>query len=97
MESILNGRPALEKEVMKVAEVAGYLWQKGWAERNGGNITINITDLVDDGIRNMPAISEVKHIGTTLPNLKGCYFYCNFYLQLWLNNHRQEGCYFYSW
>lgn len=76
MESILNGRPALEKEVMKVAEVAGYLWQKGWAERNGGNITINITDLVDDGIRNMPAISEVKHIGTTLPNLKGCYFYC---------------------
>ena len=72
MESILNGRPALEKEVMKVAEVAGYLWQKGWAERNGGNITINITDLVDDGIRNMPAISEVKHIGTTLPNLKGC-------------------------
>ena len=76
MESILNGRPALEKEVMKMAEVAGYLWQKGWAERNGGNITINITDMVDDGIRNMPAISEVKHIGTTLPNLKGCYFYC---------------------
>ena len=24
----------------------------------------------------MPAISEVKHIGVTLPCLKGCYFYC---------------------
>ena len=29
-------------------QVAGYLWQKGWAERNGGNITINITEYVDD-------------------------------------------------
>ena len=39
MKSILENRPALAKEVNKVAEVAGYLWQKGWAERNGGNIT----------------------------------------------------------
>lgn len=76
MKSILDNRPALAKEVNKVAEVAGYLWQKGWAERNGGNITVNITELVDDEIRQMPAISEVKPIGTTLPNLKGCYFYC---------------------
>ena len=76
MKSILEGRPALAKEVGKVAEVAGYLWQKGWAERNGGNITINITELVDDEIRQMAPISEVKSIGATLPNLKGCYFYC---------------------
>jgi rhamnulose-1-phosphate aldolase len=76
MKSILEGRPALRQEVEKVAEVAGYLWQKGWAERNGGNITVNVTDLVDDEIRNLPAISEVKQIGTVLPNLKGCYFYC---------------------
>ena len=33
MKSILENRPALAKEVNKVAEVAGYLWQKGWAER----------------------------------------------------------------
>ncbi len=76
MKSILEGRPTLEKEVMKVAEVAGYLWQKGWAERNGGNITINITEFVDDEIRKMSAISEVKEIGMTLPHLKGCYFFC---------------------
>ena len=31
MKSILENRPALAKEVNKVAEVAGYLWQKGWA------------------------------------------------------------------
>lgn len=76
MKSILDGRPALKQEVDKVAEVAGYLWQKGWAERNGGNITVNITELVDDEIRQMPAISEVKQIGVTLPHLKGAYFFC---------------------
>ena len=51
MKSILENRPGLAKEVNKVAEVAGYLWQKGWAERNGGNITVNITEFVDDEIR----------------------------------------------
>ena len=76
MKSILENRPALAKEVNKVAEVAGYLWQKGWAERNGGNITVNITEFVDDEIRRMEPISEVKSIGVTLPYLKGCYFYC---------------------
>jgi len=76
MKSILNNRPALSAEVDKVAEVAGYLWQKGWAERNGGNITVNITDFVDDEMKSLPAISEVQPIGTVLPWLKGCYFYC---------------------
>ena len=76
MKSILENRPELYKEVYKVAEVAGYLWQKGWAERNGGNITVNITEYVDDEIKAMPAISDVMPIGVTLPNLKGCYFYC---------------------
>lgn len=76
MKSILENRPVLAAEVNKVAEVAGYLWQKGWAERNGGNITVNITEFIDDEIKAMPAISEVKSIGVTLPRLKGCYFYC---------------------
>ena len=76
MKCILEGRPRLRQEIEKIAEVAGYLWQNGWAERNGGNITVNITEFVDDEVRQMPAISEVKAIGTTLPLLKGCYFYC---------------------
>lgn len=76
MQSILEGRPALKKEVDKIAEVAGYLWQNGWAERNGGNITVNITDLVDDDVRSMEPISDTIGIGETLPHLKGCYFFC---------------------
>ncbi|MDR0988532.1 MAG: rhamnulose-1-phosphate aldolase [Prevotellaceae bacterium] len=76
MNSILTNRPALAYQVGQVAEVAGYLWQKGWAERNGGNITVNITEYVDDALRALPALSEIKPIGTTLPHLKGCYFFC---------------------
>ena len=74
--SILDNHPQLKATVEQVAEVAGYLWQKGWAERNGGNITVNITEQVDDEIRQLPAISPVIQIGTTLPNIQGCYFYC---------------------
>lgn len=76
MKSILENRPALAAEVNKAAEVAGYLWQKGWAERNGGNIVVNITEFVDDEIKNLSPISEVTPIGKTLPHLKGGYFYC---------------------
>ncbi|MFA6768884.1 MAG: rhamnulose-1-phosphate aldolase [Parabacteroides sp.] len=76
MKSILENRPVLAKEVQKVAEVAGYLWQKGWAERNGGNITINITEFVDDEIKAMKPISGINSIGMVLPHLKGCYFFC---------------------
>ena len=76
MKSILENRPKLAYEVNQAAEVAGYLRQKGWAERNGGNITLNITEYIDDEIKALPAISEVKQIGKTLPYLKGCYFYC---------------------
>ena len=74
--TILAGREALAREVEQVAEVAGYLWQKGWAERNGGNITVNVTEFVDDEIRQMPAIAEPVALGAVLSNLKGCYFFC---------------------
>lgn len=76
MTTILENRPALTAQVEKVAETAGYLWQKGWAERNGGNITVNITEHVDETMKSLPAISDPVAIGLTLPNLKGCWFFC---------------------
>ncbi|MCH5242721.1 MAG: rhamnulose-1-phosphate aldolase [Muribaculaceae bacterium] len=76
MSSVLDNAPALKQEIDKIAEAAGYLWTKGWAERNGGNITVNITEYVTDEIKSKKAISEPKAIGDTLPYLKGCYFYC---------------------
>lgn len=76
MESILQGNAGLQREIEKVAEVAGYLWQNGWAERNGGNITVNITQWANDAMQRLPPISDIKPIGTTLPSLRGCYFFC---------------------
>jgi rhamnulose-1-phosphate aldolase len=34
------------EEIKKVSEVAGYLWQRQWCERNAGNISLNLTGLV---------------------------------------------------
>lgn len=76
MKSILQGNAGLQREIEKVAEVAGYLWQNGWAERNGGNITVNITQWADAAMQRLPPISDIKPIGTTLPSLRGCYFFC---------------------
>ncbi|MCQ2149368.1 MAG: rhamnulose-1-phosphate aldolase [Bacteroidales bacterium] len=64
------------KEIEQTAEVARYLWEKGWAERNGGNITVNVTDSLDEASKSLPAIAGPFPIGTILPHLKGCFFYC---------------------
>ncbi|MBQ9462384.1 MAG: rhamnulose-1-phosphate aldolase [Bacteroidales bacterium] len=73
--SILDGRPGLAAAVGQAAEVAGYLWSAGWAERNGGNLTVNVTEFVDDAMRALPALGDPLPIGKTLPALKGCWFY----------------------
>ena len=79
MESILNYKPLLKQEIDKVAEVAGYLWQKGWAERNGGNIVVNVTESINTQLVRLPQCDSPTNpiaIGAILPHLKGCYFYC---------------------
>ena len=75
MKSILEGHPGLAAVINDVAEVTGYLWKNGWAERNGGNITVNITEFVDEAMAAMPPIAPVQPIGKVLPYLKGKYFY----------------------
>ena len=79
MNSILNNNPELKHQIDQVAEVAGYLWQKGWAERNGGNIVINVTDQLNPQLVRLPQCDSPTPpiaIGMTLPYLKGCYFFC---------------------
>ncbi|MBQ7623624.1 MAG: rhamnulose-1-phosphate aldolase [Bacteroidales bacterium] len=73
--SILEKIPQLSPVLDQCAEVAGYLWQKGWAERNGGNMTYNLTDLIPEEFRNLPAISEPIPIGCRLPAIEGFWFY----------------------
>ena len=76
MESVLKKRPQLKRCIDEVAEVAGYLWEKGWAERNGGNIVVNITEWVDEELAARPSISEKMPMAQTLGQLRGCWFFC---------------------
>ena len=75
--SIINTNQALQSAIMDVAEVAGYIWQKGWGERNGGNITINITEYATPEWATMPALLGRRiPLNMQLPMIKGAYFYC---------------------
>ncbi len=53
MKDLLENNVLLKEVIFEVAEIAEYLWQRGWAERNAGNISVNISDLItidfDDG------------------------------------------------
>ena len=35
---MMNYNDSISEIISQIAEVAGYLWERGWAERNGGNI-----------------------------------------------------------
>ena len=64
----------INRAIARMAEVAGYLWQKGWAERNGGNISYNITPWVDDEMRARKPVSESIALGRRVPELSGSWF-----------------------
>ena len=74
-KSVLEGRKGLNEVIRQCAEVAGYLWEKGWAERNGGNMTYDVTEFVDEEMKAMPPLAPARQIGAVLPHLKGCWFY----------------------
>jgi len=42
----LMDNPAFEITLDEIARTAAYLWDKGWAERNAGNISVNISGLM---------------------------------------------------
>ncbi|MGJ8592767.1 MAG: rhamnulose-1-phosphate aldolase [Aquaticitalea sp.] len=49
----------VQKELDKISTVAGYLWQREWAERNAGNISMNLTSYFN--------IEDLKGMGTERP------------------------------
>jgi len=73
MEELTKKYPHLESIIAEVTEVAGYLWRRGWAERNAGNISVNIGHLMD----NEAGVTDElvwHHLPTTYPNLSKQYF-----------------------
>jgi rhamnulose-1-phosphate aldolase len=43
---LINELPALSALMDEVVEVSTLLWERGWAERNAGNLSVDVTDLV---------------------------------------------------
>ncbi|MEN8224788.1 MAG: rhamnulose-1-phosphate aldolase [Bacteroidota bacterium] len=74
MIDILKHNKKLEELILQVSEVAQYLWQRGWAERNAGNISVNIDHLIDgelDELSKYPAFN----LQEACPRLAGKYFF----------------------
>jgi rhamnulose-1-phosphate aldolase len=64
-----------ESLINDIAEVAGYLWNKGWAERNAGNISVNVTGYMPIGLINKPALSPQIKLPKAFPALSNqCLF-----------------------
>ena len=45
MEQSILMQAGMKEGLREMAEVAGYLWERGWAERNAGNISVNVTEM----------------------------------------------------
>lgn len=48
MNEIKINNPALKPLFRELKQIAGYLWERGWAERNAGNISVNISELLNE-------------------------------------------------
>jgi rhamnulose-1-phosphate aldolase len=46
MSDLVSKCPGLEPILKDVLAVSGYLWERGWAERNAGNLSVDVTDLI---------------------------------------------------
>jgi len=65
----------LMAEIDRISEVAGYLWTKGWAERNGGNISVNVTSLMTEDEKKLPTLCEPRTLHEAMTAIKGDVFY----------------------
>ena len=64
----------LKEQLAEVAEIAGYLWQKGWAERNAGNISINISEIIGNENKELPALATYN-LPSSTKELANNFFY----------------------
>lgn len=69
MKLIVN--ESLDRRIAEVAEVAGYLWERGWAERNGGNISVNVTELCAETAGELPALDGPFRLPKAVPHIAG--------------------------
>jgi len=71
---LISDNPKIHNELARIAEIAGYLWQRNWAEANGGNISVNLTHLADNEILELPATAG-ESLAEDVPEIAGNIFY----------------------
>jgi rhamnulose-1-phosphate aldolase len=66
---------SISEELSRIAEVAGFLWQRGWAEANGGNISVNLTHLMDKNEREFAETTKAVELVEPVAEIAGDLFY----------------------
>jgi rhamnulose-1-phosphate aldolase len=61
--------PAIGIVLDQIAEAAGYIWMQHWAEANAGNITVNVTDILDSA--KLPTAVRCINLPRAYPILAG--------------------------
>jgi len=74
MKEFLHSNKALQHVVRETSEIAGYLWQRGWAERNASNISVNITEIFQSAISEYD-LYPFFTFSMMYPKLGGSYFF----------------------
>ncbi len=65
----------VKKILFEVGEIADYLWQRGWAERNAGNISVNINHLIPKDVKIKLSNYNSFELSTSYPELAGMFLF----------------------
>ncbi len=73
MKELTSACPELASCLYEAEEVSSFLWQKGWAECNGGNLSVDVSKLI---VANAPCLQAGEHVEleSSYPTLSGHYF-----------------------
>lgn len=62
--------------IKQCGEVAGMLWQRGWAERNGGNLVVLLPSDIEHDILALPPLTHPIETQVEVPHLANRFLYC---------------------
>lgn len=65
----------VQKILFEVSEIADYLWQRGWAERNAGNISVNIDHFIQKDVKIKLSNYRSFELSTSYPELAGMFLF----------------------
>jgi len=74
MKEWMKTNKRVTRIIKDVAELADYLWQRGWAERNAGNISVNLSGMIKEDFK----VSDdypVFNLDRSYKSIGGCLFF----------------------